>query len=749
MLADVSECVYLLLLSAPLQALRLTAGLLLIGAAFQSSALTIGRPAGSAWIGKPLDLVIPLELDRSESGDSLCLEADVLQGEARLDDKRVTLSLDPGPSPDAPRVRLRTTRAVEEPVVTVKLTAGCVAKSTRQYVLLADLPEAPPVVASPSRLPLPARAAAAGERAGVPASSLSQARPSRPARVAQGPGTGTGAAAGGSAEAAPAPPPRKRVAPPSSPAPAAEAARKPRPSAAKPAAAVPPPAAEPKSRLQVDALAPESPAQTARPALAPATGAAAAPGAAQSAGSAATPASSPAGTPASGSGAASPVAVAEASGAAAAAALAAAAEQARRDADRLKEMEAALATLREQSAQNQRQLLELRGSLVQAEADRYRNPVVYALMALLALALLALMVLWRQARRARQAAWWGGAADEEPPSTFIAKEPLPRHGELADDDDDDDDTETNPAAPADVSGLQSAAQGLRVTALPEGVGASAFQGTHTRVVNAEQLLDVQQQAEFFLSLGQHDQAIGVLREHIAASPGTSAMAYLDLLGLLKAQDRRTEYAAVAHEFGHGFNVAVPAFEQFTGGDRGLEHYPEVLLLIVEKWPSQGTADLIEAFVFRKPGSADDVFDLPAYQDLLMLYAVARDLSEYAGPWGVPRELPAAPPPVAVLPGHGEHAYQPTTPMPYLRAEAAEQGSAPDTQERSVPPPLELDLSDLDRTAFETLRAPIEPEPPASRPQSVPPIDPHLIDFDPFDPDPNQGERRPRHLGVKR
>ena len=420
-------------------------------------------------------------------------------------------------------------------------------------------------------------------------------------------------------------------------------------------------------------------------------------------------------------------------------------------------MEAALATLREQSVQNQRQLLELRGHLAQAEADRYRNPVIYVLMALLALALVALVALWRQSRNVRQAAWWGGAAEDQAASKAMApRPPLPRHGDLADDDDDDDDdTEANLAAAADVTGLHSAAQGLRVTALPDGVGASAFQGTPARAVNAEQLLDVQQQAEFFLSLGQHDQAIGVLREHIAASPGTSAMAYLDLLSLLKSQDRRTDYAAVALEFGHGFNVAVPDFDQFTGGDRGLEHYPEVLLLIVEKWPSQGTADLIEAFVFRKPSSAEDVFDLPAYQDLLMLYSVARDLSEYAGPWGVPREVPVAPP-VAVPPGHADPAYQPTAPMPYLRSEAADEGAAPASSSAPEPatqahamPSLELDLSDLDRTAFETLRAPIEPEQPASRPPAMPTIDPHLIDFDPFDPDPNQGERRPRHLGVKR
>ncbi|MBS0454486.1 MAG: hypothetical protein JSS14_24590 [Proteobacteria bacterium] len=734
-----------------MQAFRLTAGLLLVGAAFQTSALTIGRPAGNAWIGKPLDLVIPLELDRSESGDSQCLEADVLQGDVRLDDKRVTISLEPGPNPDAPRVRLRTTRAIEEPVVTVKLTAGCAAKSTRQYVLLADLPEAPPVVASPSRLAPPATASAEGAGTSFP----SQARPSRPARAAPG-ASGPRAPADGAGDTAqPAPQPRRRVAqvsPP--PASAEQAVRKPRPAPAKPAVSAPPPASEPKSRLQIDALAPEPQAQVPRPALAPASGAAAA-----AAPASAQPAVPPvaAGTPAATGPAAEPggvqaVAGAEGSGGSAAAALTAAVEQSRRDADRLKEMEAALATLREQSAQNQRHLLEMRSSLAQAEADRYRNPVIYVLLGLLALALGALLALWRQARTARQASWWGGAAQAQAPSAaVVAKQPLPRHGELADDDDEDDDehdTETSPAATADVSGLRSAAQGLRVTALPAGVGASAFQGAPTRAVSAEQLFDVQQQSEFFLSLGQHDQAIGVLREHLAATPGTSAMAYLDLLSLMKVLDRRADYAAVVREFGHGFNVAVPDFDQFTGGDRGLEHYPDVLLHIVEKWPSQGTADLIEAFVFRKPGSVEDEFDLPAYQDLLMLYAVARDLSEYGGPWDSPREIPVTPP-VAVAPGQSEHGYLQTAPMPYLPRETIDDDAEAPARQEYAAPPLEMDLSDLDRTAFETLRAPIEPAQPASKPPAAPSIDPHLIDFDPFDPDTSQSELRPRHLGVKR
>ena len=713
--------------------------------------MTIGRPSGNAWIGKPLDLVIPLELDRSESGDSLCLEADVVQGETRLDDKRVTLSLDPGPNPDAPRVRLRTTRAVEEPVVTVRLTAGCVTKSTRQYVLLADLPEAPPVVASPSRLELPPLAAMP-DRAG--SSVPGQMPASRPT------GAGGSAAARASAGAAvdggqaPAPQPRRRVAAVAPSASGAEVVRKPRPAVPKPVAQAPAATAEPKSRLQVDALAPEPQAQAPRPALAPANagtpgtvGAAAA--SAQAAAAPAVPASPQAGAPATASGAtpAAP-AVDPASASPAAIALAAATEQGRRDAERLKEMEATLAALREQSAQTQRQLLELRGSLGQAEADRYRNPVIYGLLALLALALMALVVLWRQARNARQAVWWGAAAEESAAGPAAAKPTLPRHGELADDDDDEDEAEASTATPADVSGLRSAAQGLRVTALPAGVGASAFQGTPARQVNAEQLFDVQQQSDFFMSLGQHEQAIGVLREHIAARPDTSAMAYLELLSLLKSLGRRTDYAAVAREFGHAFGVSVPDFDQFTGGEQGLEHYPDVLVHIVDKWPSQGTADLIEAFVFRKPDAAEDSFDLPAYQDLLLLYAVARDLSEYTGAWAAPQDVSVTPP-LAMPSGHAEHTYQRTAPMPFLPGAGTDNEVATPAAQEEELPQLGLDLSDLDRTAFETLRAPIEPGPAATRPPATPSVDPHVIDFDPFDPETNQGELRPRHLGVKR
>ncbi len=694
-------------------------GLLLLGAAFQSFALTIGRPSGNAWVGKPLDLVVPLELDRSDAGDGLCLEADVRQGDTRVEDKRVILSLDPGPSPDAPRVHLRTTRAIEEPVITVKLTAGCVTKSTRQYVLLADLPEPPPVVASPAR---PALAPAANATGGARDQSAPLA-PSRPARVARAQaGQVAGSSNGAEAVSEAAPPPRKRVAPaPVMPKPnpaVAEAVPKPPSSTTRTQTAVAPAspadaAKEGKPRLQVEPLSPEPVTQVApKPALA----------------------SPEPEDPARRVQAQSPPQPVSA----------ATAEQNQRDAERMKEMESALTSLREQSAQTQRQLLEMRGELAQAQASRYRNPLVYGLLALIALALIALALLWRAARRAHASAWWG--ADEQGPGGDAARPVLPRRGELLEEEDEADD-EAGSAARADVSGLRSA-QGLRVTALPAGLGASAFDRGQVRQVNAEELFDVQQQSEFFVSLGQHEQAIGVLREHIAANPGTSALAYLDLLGVLHLLGRRDDYAALAREFGHKFNAQVPDFENYSAEGRSLEHYRDALARIMERWPSQGTAELIEEFVFRKPDSHDESFDLPAYQELLLLYAVARDLSEYAGPWAVPVHVPAAPSAVRQRDsGAYVRSHQETAPTPCL-TEAPEAASAAQPVPSRAMLPLELDLAELDRTAFETLPAPIE-SPPAQKPGPGPSDDPHVIDFDPSDPATDRGALRPRHLGVKR
>jgi pilus assembly protein FimV len=697
--------------------------------------LTIGRPQGAVWIGKPLDLVVPLSLDDAETAGALCLEAEVVQGDLRIPDRSLSISLEPGSSPANSRMRIRSSTTIDEPVVNVNVRAGCEMRSTRSYVLLADVPTAAslPSVAMPRPAAEPQRASSRATGAGSSAGFEGGASARRDGAAASGAGT----------QVAEAPPPRRSApaqrpaavrppaAAPRAAAPRAPAAAAPAPAPAQAPAPAPAPAraaAVPSgSRLQLEAMEPASVAQpglkTTRELTLPA-----------------------AEDPARRSAAAAEWR-----------ALNTEPEAAQREAQRMQALEATLTALREQTAQNQRALLELRTELVQAREERYRNPLVYALLGLLLLALIGVLLLWRLAARRAESAWWREPAprgDEGPtrPGTL---------GKLLDDE------EVEPPARRRSANATSFGAATFAGALePEedsGFGQShpphsarTSDGHPLRPVNTEELFDVQQQSDFFLSLGQHDQAIAVLREHIATSPGTSALAYLDLLRIYHSLERKEDYARLADEFERAFNAYVPKFEQFDQTGKGLEHYRSALARIESQWPAPGTLALIEELIFRKPGvnEEDEAFDLAAYQELLLLYSVAKEVID-------PDSAPPAPvtphsfvdtfghEPLATTPAPlaAERPPEPLEDGPMLPASIygaiddslghetvlAPDGPAPapavpSRESARVQPGASLDLADFDRTAFETMRAPID------TPKPAPSTDPNVIDFELFDPD---------------
>jgi pilus assembly protein FimV len=720
----------------------LAAALFLLGFVLESSALTIGRPQGAVWIGKPLDLVVPLSLDEAESSGALCLEAEVVQGDLRIPDRSLSISLEPGPNPASSRMRIRSSTTVDEPVLNVNVRAGCETRSTRSYVLLADVPtEASlPSVALPRPAAEPPSPAAERPRAssrttgagsssgfegGVPARRNGAAVSSTGTQDAEAPAARRSAPAARPAAARP-PAVAARAAPR---APAAPKAAPAAPKGVPASAPAPVRAASPSgSRLQLDAMEPDPVAQPGLKATPQLTLRAAEDPARRSA------------------------------AAAEWRALNAEPEAVQREAQRMQALETTLNALREQTAQHQRALLELRTELVQAREERYRNPLVYALVALLLAALIAILLLWRLAARRAESAWWREPASkgDEGPTRPGAL------GTLLDDED------VEPPARRHSANATSFGAATFAGVEPEedsGFGEShpphptrAPEGHPLRPVNTEELFDVQQQSDFFLSLGQHDQAIAVLREHIATNPGTSALAYLDLLRIYHSLDRKEDYARLADEFERAFNAYVPKFDQFEQTGKGLEHYRSTLSRIESQWPAPGTLALIEELIFRKPGvnDEDEVFDLAAYQELLLLYSVAKEVID-----------PDSAPPAPVTPhsfvdtfGHGQMA---TTPAP-LEAQRApepvEDGPmlpdsiygaiddslehetvlAPDTptparhvarrESARVQPGASLDLADFDKTAFETMRAPIDT--PKSPP--APSTDPNVIDFELFDPD---------------
>jgi pilus assembly protein FimV len=155
------------------------------------------------------------------------------------------------------------------------------------------------------------------------------------------------------------------------------------------------------------------------------------------------------------------------------------------------------------------------------------------------------------------------------------------------------------------------------------------QRTVLRDVSIEELIDLEQQADFFIALGQDDAAVSLLNEHLRVTGGASPLPYLKLLEIHRRRDERSDYERIRGRFNQRFNAYAPDWDVGLQSGRSLEDYPGVVPRLQQVWgkPVDSMAEL-EALLFRK--SRGELFDLPAYRDVLFLYGLARDLMDREG-----------------------------------------------------------------------------------------------------------------------
>jgi pilus assembly protein FimV len=178
-----------------------------------------------------------------------------------------------------------------------------------------------------------------------------------------------------------------------------------------------------------------------------------------------------------------------------------------------------------------------------------------------------------------------------------------------------------------------------------------------RDVSIEELIDLEQQAEFFVVLGQDDSAIDLLMGHIRSSGGTSPLPYLKLLEIYRRLGDRTTYERTRERFNHRFNAYAPDWDSDLQQGRSLDEYPNIMKRLEATWrtPLDAMAEL-EALMFRRDGG--ELFELPAYREVLFLYSMARDLIDHEGgpPTSIDVLLPLREPPSD---------FEPTTARPHL------------------------------------------------------------------------------------
>jgi len=616
-------------------------------------ALGFGPTRNLTTLGQPLNFAATLVVDADETVSRDCVNAEVFAGDNPVAARHVRAVLEATRDPGQRIVRVTTSIAIDEPVVTLEVSIGCASRVSRRFVAFIDPPamHLAETVAPSETVPLPgsridsqvaaladiARQADASRRRGERQTRGDDSeRPARPPRRAP---------------RAPAAVVVASAAPVADTKPGKQAAAT-RRNESKTRTAL---AAAPRTggaRLQLDpprilaALRLPAPTPTALLAV-PATTAPA------TAAAAAAPASAPL-----------VLARAEtdpllAQVAAAAAAAAGASMPALTPAqERMQLLEAEVARMRGEAEATQQTVAALQARVRQAEEARFRNVLVYVLAATTLLGLLAAALLWwlrpRQRSRAR---WFEAQARQQAhaaaraglsTSAGLASQPAPLsrplvltppRGPPA--------AATAPLRSGQTSGWNSgpsslmpttqhsAIGGLEVTTVlgPElsrpsvepfgGGGASLRSGNE---LTMEELIDLEQQAEFFVVLGQDEAAMTLLESYIEGQ-GKSPLPYLQLLEIHQRRDDREAFDDLRHVFNERFHANAPDWSLNLHRGRSLEDYPQAVALVQSLWSTPLSAmQALDGLLFRRE-AGEETFDFPAYRELLVLYSIAREISE--------------------------------------------------------------------------------------------------------------------------
>ena len=705
------------------------AGIALLCIAFASESITLGRARGVALIGQPLDMVVPVQMAPGEDSAALCFEADVFHGDLRQDASRVKVVVETSAQPQTANVRVTSASAVDEPVVTVYLRTGCSLKTTRRYVFLADLtsdittPPTPLIApVSAAAMPLPAAKMDLRTEPDAPVAKSSKVKESKKATSADVTVKRTPTKQGAT-----------KYASSDEKSPTVQSSSQ--------------------SRLKLDPLEFLSDRVAGLDSFmtfAPT-------------------------------------------------------EDALRSIARAQTMEGDIKSLRAMVAKSDASIAELKTRLQEAESERTPVWLLYGLIALVLASLGAVALLWKRQRQRPidEEEWWGNSKMMSATGPSSTSPPMP-----------------GPAAKPSAAGFEPAAVVPRkavaepVTVAPPPVAVAppssvreaeaprksgfvdlddlnfdnlmqsgtahlpgreqapvsftpaAHLSTTTphaglaRDINSELMLDIRQQAEFFVSLGQTDRAVRILKKQIAESDAPNPHIYLDLLSIFHSLSLKADFKQLSDDFNRLFSGRVPEFALFKSEGRGLESYPDVLAHIVSLWPHSKVLDAIGLCIFQDPRAAGgQTFDLAAFKDLLLLYAMAQSVAPDSPPDTMETPASLAPLPAAVaspptyfsnsgfIPREPVSAPEPDLPLGAIPEAGVapvlvvtpEMGGTPVDSKPPVPS-LDLDLSDTAMDVIDAhlsaaasgdfpMLAPTEPVTEAPPAVALPAEDGYLLNFD--------------------
>ncbi len=168
-----------------------------------------------------------------------------------------------------------------------------------------------------------------------------------------------------------------------------------------------------------------------------------------------------------------------------------------------------------------------------------------------------------------------------------------------------------------------------------------FFSTKGQSVKVEEISDVTQEAEFWISVNDPQRAIEILEPLADVDHPESPVPWLYLIDLYRVTANKEKYDLLRDRFIVFFNANVPEFEidPATLPSRHLDDFEHLMNRICNMWNSNDILPFLESLLVDDRDGKRMGFELPVYRDILLLISVANEL-EKSNSFGAPERTRA-------------------------------------------------------------------------------------------------------------
>jgi hypothetical protein len=175
-------------------------------------------------------------------------------------------------------------------------------------------------------------------------------------------------------------------------------------------------------------------------------------------------------------------------------------------------------------------------------------------------------------------------------------------------------------------------------------------------LNVEEISDVTQEAEFWMSVNDPQRAIEILEPQASGDHPDSPVPWLYLLDLYAVVKDRQKYESLRERFVGTFNANVPGFGAQPEGDGvlQLEDFAHLIKRICEIWNTHEIIPFLQSLLVDDRDGKRLGFELPVYRDILLLITIAHELEREraapqsaAGAWAAVQDVNGVIPSVPV------------------------------------------------------------------------------------------------------